>query len=378
MADSQNTILSNLKSGHFILGTFGTNVSSGATITTIPERWDNSWANNVALAKLLDDAGIEFMLPIARWIGYGGRTNFEGNILEPATWAAGLAAHTQRLNLVVTVHAAVQNPVVVAKQLATIDAISGSRVGLNVVAGWNAPEYAALGLASALPLAKHAERYAYTQEWLGIVRKLWADGAAPFDWDGAFWTLKGARAEPGLSRPMPIINAAGSGEGRAFAVRNADVLFTPVPDLERSRLEIAELKAQGRAVGRDVWVMTYVHVVCRPTEEEAKAFFDYFCTENADWEVTDELLSMLFASSKAFPPETLAQVRTNFAAGHGASLLIGTPRQVADGLVEMYGIGLGGATISFVDYLEEFPYFRDSVLPLLEEAGIRKPCVRQD
>lgn len=52
--------------GQFLLGTFASNCSSGMSVTKIPERWVNSWENNLKLAKLLDEAGIDFMLPIAR------------------------------------------------------------------------------------------------------------------------------------------------------------------------------------------------------------------------------------------------------------------------------------------------------------------------
>ena len=116
------------------------------TVTKVPERWKSTWDNNLKLAKLLDDAGIDFMLPIARWIGYGGETNFHGSVLETMTWAAGLLAHTSDITVFATIHTAANHPVVVAKQLATIDQISGGRIGLNIVAGWNKPEYEALGL----------------------------------------------------------------------------------------------------------------------------------------------------------------------------------------------------------------------------------------
>ena len=66
------------------------NCSSGMSVTKIPERWDASWDSNLALSKLLDDAGIDFMLPIARWIGYGGETDFHGGVLETMTWAAAM------------------------------------------------------------------------------------------------------------------------------------------------------------------------------------------------------------------------------------------------------------------------------------------------
>ena len=64
------------------------------------------------------------------------------------------------------------------------------------------------------------------------------------------------------------------------------------------------------------------------------------------------------------------------AAGHGSYPVIGTPRQVADELIKLQEVGLSGTTVSFVDYIKEFPYFRDEVLPLLEEAGIRRPVAQ--
>ena len=81
-----------LSGDRFRLGTFSTNCSSGMTPTKAPERWVNSWDNNLKLAQMLDEAGIDFMLPIARWIGYGGETDFHGGVLETMTWAAGLLA----------------------------------------------------------------------------------------------------------------------------------------------------------------------------------------------------------------------------------------------------------------------------------------------
>ena len=181
------------------LGFFSPNCSGGMSVTKVPERWVNSWENNIALAKLADDAGIEFLLPIARWIGYGGETDFHGSVLETLTWATGLLAHTQRINVFATVHTAFIHPVVAAKQLATADQLGKGRLGLNVVAGWNKPEYDAFGID--LPQA-HADRYALAQEWFEVVTRIWNhDG--PFDWNGRFYKLKGitdSRARTTVSR----------------------------------------------------------------------------------------------------------------------------------------------------------------------------------
>lgn len=358
------------RENHFKLGTFSTNCSSGMSVTKIAERWDASWESNLALSHLLDEAGIDFMLPIARWIGYGGETNFHGHVLEPMVWAAGLLASTRRITVIATIHTSCNHPVVTAKQIATIDAIGGGRAGLNIVAGWNKPEYEALG--QTLP-DDHETRYAYAQEWFDIVQALWTQQGAS-DIRTAHFDLKGAESapKPVNGRP-PILNAAGSELGRDFAVRNADFLFTSVIDFERSRLEIADLKARARDKGRHVEVLTFSHVVCRPTEQEAKDYLQYFAKDNADWTAVDNLVRLQLAHAHSFPHDLLTLIRDRFAMGHGGVPLIGTPEQVADGLCKLYDIGLGGTTLSFVDYTKEFPYFRDTVLPILAARGIRRP-----
>lgn len=357
-----------LADDRFLLGTFSSNCSSGMSVTKVKERWVNSWENNLALGRLLDDAGIDFMLPIARWIGYGGETDFHGGVLETMTWAAGLLASTKNISVFATIHTAANHPVVVAKQIATIDHIGNGRAGLNIVAGWNKPEYEALGLS--LP-DDHETRYGYAQEWFDVVRKLWASKDY-FDWDGKYFQLKGVHGDPLPVRgSVPIINAAGSPQGREFATDNANFLFTPAIDLERSTEEIRELKDQAKAKNRKVDVLTFSHVICRPTEEEALAYLEHTAKTNADWEAVDNLVRLQFAHAHSFPHDLLALIRDRFAMGHGGFPLIGTPDQVAEGILSLHRAGFAGTTLSFVDYVKEFPYFRDTVLPKLDAAGIR-------
>lgn len=354
----------------FLLGTFASNCSGGMTVTKVPERWDNSFANNLRLAKMLDAAGIDFMLPIARWIGYGGETNFHGSVLETMTWAAGLLAQTRDITVFSTVHTVANHPVVAAKQIATLEQIGAGRAGLNIVAGWNKPEYEALGLT--LP-DDHETRYGYAQEWYDIVRALWTRDEA-FDWDGKYFQLKNVLGDPRPADEVPILNAAGSKQGRGFAVKNANFLFTPAIDLNRSKDEVAEIKAMAAAEGRKVGVMTFSHVVCRPTEGEALAWLEHTGKTNADWEAVDNLVRLQFAHAQSFPHDLLALIRDRMAAGHGGFPLVGTPEQVAEGLISLHAAGFAGTTLSFVDYAEEFPYFRDTVLPILAAAGIRAPA----
>ena len=93
------------------IGLFGSNCSSGRAVTLVPERWTGNWEDNLALARMSDERGIEFMLPVGRWKGYGGDTDYMGTSLETITWATGLLAHTKRLIAFGTVHAPLFHPI---------------------------------------------------------------------------------------------------------------------------------------------------------------------------------------------------------------------------------------------------------------------------
>ena len=105
------------------IGLFGANCSSGRAVTKVPERWSGTWPDNLKLARMADEAGIDFMLPIGRWKGYGGDTGYQGATLETITWACGLLAATKRITVFGTVHAPLFHPIIAAKQMVTADHI---------------------------------------------------------------------------------------------------------------------------------------------------------------------------------------------------------------------------------------------------------------
>ena len=75
----------------------------------------------------------------------GGSVNFNHRNFETFTWAAGLAASTDEIGVFATFHVPTVHPVRAAKEVVTIDHISGGRFGLNIVAGWNEREIAMFG-----------------------------------------------------------------------------------------------------------------------------------------------------------------------------------------------------------------------------------------
>ncbi len=65
-------------------------------------------------------------------------------------------------------------------------------------------------------------------------------------------------------------------------------------------------------------------------------------------------------------------MRVQFAGGHGVYPLIGDPDGIADEIERIHAAGFAGATLAFVDYLAELPYFASEVLPRLARKGLRR------
>ena len=355
------------------IGLFGANCSSGRSATVLPERWSASWADCLKLAKLADAAGIDFMLPIGRWKGYGGETDFHGSTLETVTWAAALLAATERVTVFGTVHAPLFHPIIAAKEFVTADHVGSGRFGLNIVCGWNDGEFEMFGVQQ----RDHEHRYEYAQEWIDAVKAAWSE-SGDFDFDGKYLSLKKVRAFPkpyGASRPL-IMNAGSSGVGQAFAMRNCDAFFTATDasrlSVEATSRRVADIKSQAREIGREIDVYTVGQVVCRPTRKEADEYYHHAVIENADWGAVEQMLALKNITRDTVPPDEFLTKRTYYA-GHGIGgyPLVGTADSIAEELINLSNAGVRGIAVSFVNYLDEFPYFRDEVLPRLQQAGVR-------
>ena len=357
------------------IGMFGANCSSARTATTVPSRWSASWPDCLKLAQMADDAGIDFMLPIGRWKGYGGETDFHGTTLETMTWASGLLAATRRITVFGTIHAPLFHPLIAAKEFVTADHIGEGRFGLNIVAGWNEGEFEMFGVQQ----RDHETRYEYATEWIEAVKRAWTEPGT-FDFEGRFFSLKSARAFPkpyGESRPL-IMNAGSSGTGQAFALKNCDAFFTATSDirtsLDAATNKVREVKAQAAALGREIEVYTVGQVICRPTQKEAEEFHHHANVECADWGAVERMLELRNITRDKLSPEEYDIKRRFFAATSiGGFPYVGTPDKVADELSRLGKAGLRGIALSFVNYLDDLPYFRDEVLPRLERQGLREP-----
>ncbi|MCS5666896.1 MAG: LLM class flavin-dependent oxidoreductase [Dehalococcoidia bacterium] len=351
------------------LGLFGVNCSGGLAVTTVPERWEASWENNQSTAKMADQSGLDFMLPLGRWKGYGGITDHNASNFETLTWASGILASTINLMAFGTVHVSLFNPIVAAKQMVTADHIGHGRFGLNIVCGWNNDEFDMLGVG----LPKHDKRYDQGQEWIDVISKVWTEDG-PFDYEGDFYQVRKTEINPkpyGGGKPM-IVAAGNSPRGREFAARNADMMFTNLRgDISEVAGNVAALRELASGYNRDIGVFSNVAIVCRPTKKEAEEYYRYYAIENADWDAVEILIEGRGLKKPGITEEALQAARIRAAGGNGALPIVGAPDDIVALMKRLYDGGVTALAMGFTNYLEHFPYFRDEVLPRLVREGLR-------
>src|SRR5947199_4492033 len=104
LADTRHATNPLFNENRLKLGIFGLNVSNGCAITTAEGHLEADWPTMQRIVTTGDAAGFEAMVPVARWKGFGGATNFNGSCFETYTWAAGMSAVTQHAAIFATSH----------------------------------------------------------------------------------------------------------------------------------------------------------------------------------------------------------------------------------------------------------------------------------
>jgi dimethylsulfone monooxygenase len=346
------------------LGLFGYSVSGGMVMMQdAPLRIE--WDEMVSITKKAEALDFELVVPVARWRGYGGDTNYNGVNFEPFTWAAGLSAVTERISVMATVHVPLIHPVAAAKMATTVDHISGGRFGMNIVMGWFAKEMAMFGVEQ----YEHDKRYAYGAEWLEVVHRLWGE-ENNFDFDGEFFHLKDLEARPRPIQERPVVlNAGTSPAAKAFSSRFADFIFGVPPTLEAASQLVVDARESAAENGRELGVLTCVMLICRDTQAEADAVYEEIL-EKGDWTGAAEVMESLSINSESFG-ETLRDFQARFVVGFGTQVIVGTPESAVQEIKEISDAGIQGILMGFVDYDAELDYFRDRIMPLLKDAGLR-------
>ena len=175
------------------------------------------------------------------------------------------------------------------------------------------------------------------------------------------------------------MNAAASPTGQAFAIRNCDALFsvTPKGRLDEFAAHVADVQALARQGGRRIDVYTVAVVTCRATSREADGYYRHWAIDSADWAAVDRILAMRGVTREAFPGD-FEERRLHQANSMGGVPIVGDPDTVARELAELATAGARGIALSFVNYLDELPLFRDEVLPRLVRMGLRGADLRSE
>jgi probable F420-dependent oxidoreductase len=212
------------------------------------------WAtpeNQVRFVRLAEDLGYRSAWTFQRLLVPAepdARSGLEGyrSVLDPVVSLAHLAGLTSRIRLGVAVlNIPFFSPALMAKQLASLDVLSGGRLEVGLGTGWSRVEFAASG-------APYADRGARAEEFLQVLRALWTEDVV--DFRGRFYRVPAARMRPGpVQRPHPPVLLGGASEpALRRAGRLADGWISAAyHDLRRIEEAIAVVRQAARDAGRD-------------------------------------------------------------------------------------------------------------------------------
>jgi pyrimidine oxygenase len=248
-------------------GVFLPIANGGWIVSTATPPLDGGWQQNRDAALLAEEEGFDFVMAMGKWRGFGGVTNHWGSSLEAVTMLAGIAALTTKVKLWATLHAILHNPAVAAKVIATLDQVSGGRAGLNIVAGAYRGEFEQMGAWD--PSLGHDARYDLTEEWTGIVKRLWTEPSVTFN--GKHFQFQDCVSEPKPVRPPFLICAGMSARGFDFSVRECDGCF--IGGATQGETKAASLRAKRLAgeLGKTIRTYCMMTVITAPTDAEAES-----------------------------------------------------------------------------------------------------------
>jgi dimethylsulfone monooxygenase len=180
-----------------------------------------------------------------------------------------VAAATSTLELMLAVRPNYHSPSLTAKALSTLDVIAPGRISLNVVSSWWKDEAAQYGA----PFDVHDARYARTEEWLDVVGRLLREDNVSHR--GPLYQLAGTVLAPKPSRLPAVYMGGESPRAKDVIATQADayVMHGDAPEIIAAK--VADLSARRAAAGGPPLTFGVSgYVICRDTEEEARAELD--------------------------------------------------------------------------------------------------------
>ena len=327
---------------------------------------------------------IEYLTQVAH---AAERLGFTGMLTPTGTWCqdawittAALIGRTSRIKFLVAFRPGSLTPTLAAQMAVTYQRVSGGRLLLNIVTGGDAIEQARYG-----DYLDHDQRYDRTDEFMAILREIWAGSS---DFTGEHYRLADAR---GFTTPDPIppLYFGGSSDaGMRVAARRADVYLTWGEPPEAVADKITQLRKYAAEEGRELRFGIRLHTLSRDTSAEAWAqaqkMYDEFdpavvAASQAAFAASDSVgqkrMAQLHGGDIGADARSL-EIFPNLWAGVGlvrggaGTAMVGSHREVADLMQAYHELGIEEFVLSGYPHLEEAYWFGEGVRPELARRGL--------
>jgi alkanesulfonate monooxygenase len=320
---------------------------------------DRVWVETVAKAH--EDGGFDRAL-IA----------FHSTSPESTLVAGHAASVTSRLGFMIAHRPGFTAPTLAARQFATLDQLTGGRIAVHIITGGNDVEQRQDG-----DFLTHDERYARTNEYLEVVRRIWT-GDKPFDHEGHFYRFEGGFSTvKSIQQPhIPVYLGGSSDAAIAVAGKYADIYALWGETHAQVRETIARVRASAAKHGREVRFSLSLRPILADTGEKAWARAEDKEIRDRNGLGTPHLAGLSAGSQRLLAAAAQGsrldkRLWTAVAEATGArgntTALVGTAEQVADALLDYYDLGVTTFLIRGFDPLEDAIDYGRSLLPLTRQ-----------
>ena len=343
-------------------GIFLPNGSNGYVISEGVKPYPPTFEHHKQIVEEAEKNHFSYALPMIKFKGFGGKTGFWDECLDPFTLTGALAAITTKLRFIPTVGLLALHPAYTARMTATLANLSKGRIGLNIVTGWNKKEYSSMDL---WPGQEHYEdRYDFAGEYVSILKELWETGKC--DRKSKYWNLDECSCLPTPKYDIPIISAGQSPAGIKFCNKFANQRFMFGHPKVINYLE--ENKNSEKKFGSYL----YAHIITAKTDSEAKKIGEHII-EKADKDAIETMLTSSSldtnkgGGSEAMQAALGQPLEDGNMAFTSAPVIYGTPKTVAEKLDNIIDrTGTDGFMFSWNDYVSGIKVFGEEIRPHLK------------
>ncbi|MFB2557098.1 LLM class flavin-dependent oxidoreductase [Herbiconiux liangxiaofengii] len=309
---------------------------------------------------------------------------------DPATAAAFVASHLDRLNILLAHRPNVSYPTYAAKAIATLDQISDGRVNVHVITGGSSADQAAEG-----DFLTKDERYARTGEYIRVLKQAWTS-REPFGCDGEHYRFENFVSDVWpAQQPRPQVSFGGSSPAAyAIGAAESDIYALWGEPLANTAEQIQTITGAALAAGRPS--RPRIQVAFRPI---------LGATEELAWQKAERILGRIQERTGALPPAVAAGLGspenagsqrllsiaeqgdrfdralwTKVAAASGgrgnSNALVGTPETVAAALLDYVDLGVDIISARGYDYVDDTIDFGRYVIPLVRDEVAKRDAAR--